>query len=136
MDIHNDIKVSRAISPAAAVTDNTAFVSEILDTANFAANELLIATGSLADAGATFTVLLEESAADDMSGANSVADADLIGTEAAASFDQDDDDSTFKLGYRGNKRYIRATITPAGNAGNAFIAAMWVQMNGRTAPQA
>lgn len=37
MDIHNNVKVSRALSPVAAGTDNTAYVSEILDTAGLAA---------------------------------------------------------------------------------------------------
>lgn len=130
-DLHDNINVERALSPAAAITDNTAQVSQILDTAGYEANELVIATGSLADADATFTVLLEEGDESDLSDNSAVADADLIGTEAAASFDYSDDNSVFKLGYKGSKRYIRATITPAGNTGNAFIAAVWVQASAR-----
>lgn len=135
-ELHNNIKVSRAISPVAAVTDNTPFVSQILDCANFQNNELAIASGSLADADATFTTLLEESNASDMSGANAVADADLLGTEAGASFTFAEDNVVKKLGYKGNKRYIRATITPANNSGNAFLAAVWLQSGARKAPQA
>lgn len=134
MDLHSNIKVSRAIAPAAAVTDNTPFVSAILDCANFDTNELVLQAGSLADADATFTTLLEESDASDMSGATAVADADLIGTEADASFTFADDNVTRKLGYKGKKRYIRATVTPANNSGNAFMAGIWVQANARKAP--
>lgn len=135
MELHNNVKVSRALSPVAAGTDNTASVSQILDTANFANNELAILVGANTDADATFTVLIEESNASDLSGSNAVADADLLGTEAEASFDFSDDNETRKIGYIGNKRYIRATITPANNAaGNIYFAAVWLQTGARKAP--
>ncbi len=134
-DLHYSVKYSRALSPVAAVSNNTAYVSEILDTANFTANELVILTGSLADADATFTVLLEEGAASNLSDNTAVADGDMLGTEAGASFTFANDDTTKKLGYIGSKRYIRATITPANNTGNAFVAAVWAQSGARVAPQ-
>lgn len=135
-DLHHAIKISRALSPAAAATDDTALVTQILDTANFRHNELLIATGSLADANATFTVLLEEGDAANLSDASAVADADMLGTEAAASFTFAADNAVRKLGYKGCKRYIRATITPSGNTGDAYIAAIWAQGGARVEPQA
>jgi len=134
-DLHYSVKYSRALSPVAAVSNNTAYVSEILDTANFTVNVLVILTGSLADADATFTVLLEEGAASNLSDAAAVADGDMLGTEAGASFTFANDDTTKKLGYIGSKRYIRATITPANNTGNAFVAAVWAQSGARVAPQ-
>lgn len=133
-DLHNSIKVSRAISPV-SVADTTAQVSQILDTANFSANELVIATGSIADADATFAVLLEEGDNSALSDAAAVADADLLGTEALAGFQYDDDNETRKIGYIGSKRYIRATITPTGNASAALLSAVWVQAGPRVAPQ-
>ena len=137
MEMHNNVKVSRALSPVAAGTDNTAFVSEILDTANYNNNELAIAIGANTDADATFTVLIEESDAANMASQNAVADADLLGTEAEASFDYSDDNETRKIGYIGKKRYIRATITPANNAaGNIYIAALWLQSGARKVPVA
>lgn len=134
MDLHNSYKYSLAIEPVAAATSNTAIVSTILDTANFTGAELVLATGTNADADATYTMLLEESDASNMSGANSVADTDLIGTEAQASYTFADDATTKKLGYRGSKRYIRATVTPANNTGNTFLAAIWVQSGARVQP--
>lgn len=134
MDIHNNMKVSRAISPV-SVADTTAQVSQILDTANFAANELVIATGSIADADATFTVLIEEGDNSALSDASAVADADLLGTEALAAFQFDDDNETRKIGYIGSKRYLRATITPVNNASAALLSAVWVQAGARVAPQ-
>ena len=81
----------------------------------------MIATGSIADADATFTVLLEESDDSGMSGASAVADADLLGTEVLAAFQFDDDNETRKLGYIGAKRYTRLTITPVANASAAVL---------------
>lgn len=124
-DLHNHIDLKRGISPAAAVTDNTAFVSQVCDTLGYGSVEFVALTGSLADADATFTTLIEES---DSSGSGfiAVADAELLGTEAQASFTFAADDKVFKIGYIGTKRYVRATITPANNTGNAFVAGVWV----------
>lgn len=69
-----------------------------------------------------------------MSGANAVADADMIGTEALAGFQFDDDNEVRKLGYVGAKRYTRLTITPSGNGGDAPITALAVLAHPHTAP--
>ena len=135
MDLHNSIKCSRAISPVSEA-GTTPLVSQILDIANFNAHELVIATGSIADVDATFTVLMEEGDNSALSDAAAVADADLLGTEALAGFQFDDDNETRKIGYIGSKRYIRATITPVANASAALISAVWVQAGARVAPQA
>lgn len=135
-NLHNDVKYSRAVSPAAATTDNTAWTTQILDTANFFHNELVLALGAFADADATFTVLMQEGDESDLSDAANVADEDLLGTEAEAGFQFDDDNETRKIGYIGTKHYIRATIIPANNTGNAFLAALWVQSGARKAPVA
>ena len=132
-DLHSNIDVKRAISPV-VVTDNTAQVSQILDMQGAAAAELLIAAGTLADADATFTVLMEHGDAANLSDAAAVPDKDLLGSETLASFQFDDDDEVRKIGYRGSKRYVRATITPANNTGNAPISAVWVQSRLSDAP--
>lgn len=113
-DLLNNIDVKRVISPV-STGDNTATVGQVIDGQGCASVTYVIAIGSLADADATFTVLLEESDASG-SGFSAVADADLIGTEALASFQYDDDNECRKLGYKGSKRYTRLTITPANNA--------------------
>jgi hypothetical protein len=122
-DGHNIIDVKRVISPA-SVADNTAQVGQIIDSQGFKTLEYVIATGSIADADATFTVLLEESDASDMTGATAVADADLLGTEALAGFQFDDDNECRKLGYKGGKRYTRLTVTPVNNAAAALLSAV------------
>lgn len=134
-DLASNIDVKRVISPV-SVADNTAQVGQIIDRRGFDSVTFMIATGSVADADATFTVLLEESDDSGMSGGNAVADADLIGTEALAGFQFDDDNECRKLGYVGNKRYLRLTITPANNASAALLAAVAVLGHPSLAPTA
>lgn len=128
-DFINNFLVKRAISPV-VVTDNTAQVSQIIDMQGFSAAAFLIALGTLSDPDTTVTTLLEESDASNMAASNVVADADMISQdpaalpEAAASFQFDDDNEVRKLGYIGNKRYIRLTLTPANNTGNIPVSAL------------
>jgi len=135
-DLANHMTVRRAISPAAAITDNTAFVSQIIDRAGYESLMFAITTGALADADATFTALVEHGDAANLSDAAAVPDSQLTGTEALASFTFAHDDATRKIGYVGGKRYVRLTITPAGNSGNAFVAAVAILSHPRFAPAA
>lgn len=135
-DLHNNIDLKRGISPAAATTDNAAWVSQIVDTAGYDACEFIILTGSLADADATFTVLVEDGATANLTDASAVADQYLLGLESIASFNFVADDKVRKIGYVGMKRYVRVTITPANNTGSAFVAGVWLLGNPRVAPTA
>lgn len=134
-DMFNQVTPKRCISPQ-SVADNTALVGEIIDRKGFESLTYLIATGSVGDAGAEFTALLEESDDSGMSGATAVANADLLGTEALASFIQTDDNKCFKLGYLGTKRYTRLTITPTNNATAALIGAIALLGDPASAPTA
>ena len=133
--LHYGTKYSRAIAPpAAAPTGNTAIVSTILDTSGFDQNEFVLLTGSIADADATFTILVEDGDDSSLSDNAAVADANLLGTESPA-FLFSDDNKTYKIGYIGTKRYLRVTITPAANSGDFAHAAIWVQGCARTEPK-
>lgn len=123
-DLANNIHIVRAIAPAAAVTDNTAFVSQIIDVGTYQGLVFLIALGALADADATFTALVEHGDASNLSDAAAAPDSALTGLEASASFTFADDNELRKIGYVGNKRYVRLTITPANNSGNVFLSAI------------
>ncbi|MBW9090844.1 hypothetical protein JNB91_23820 [Rhizobium wenxiniae] len=134
-DLANHISIKRAISPV-SIADNTAVVSQIVDLAGFDKAMFGIAIGSIADADATFTVLIEHGDQANLSDAAAVPDSQLTGTEAAAGFKFDSDDQTRKIGYVGPKRYVRLTITPANNAGAALIAAVAILSGSRYAPVA
>lgn len=133
-ELHNSVTYRRAISPAAATTDNTAWTSQIIDMQGFEACEFVINIGSLADADATFTVLVQDGDNSALSDAADVVDAELIGTESDAGFTFAADNTIEKIGYRGSKRYVRLTITPANNTGNAFVDAIAVMYPGTQFP--
>lgn len=129
--IHDTI-TTVAFAPKAAVTDDTAQASTILDVRGCSAATLHMFTGVLSDANATFAIEITESDAVDsesaptsLTGGTAVADDDLNGTEALAGFTFADDTETRKIGYRGGKRWIQATVTPTGNTGNLFLAGVW-----------
>ena len=137
-DATNNVQIKRVLSPV-SVSDNTAQVGQVIDHQGYDAATYVIATGSIADADATFTVLLEDSDASG-SGFAAVADADMVsqtsGTapETAAAFQFDSDNQCRKLGYIGVKRYTRLTITPANNASAALLSAVCVLSLGQKRP--
>lgn len=128
-DLHNRLSFLRGVSPITG-TDDTAFVSQIIDMADLMSLTWAIALGTLADAAFTSTVLMEEGDAANLSDAAAVADADMLpagtGQEAAAAFIQTDDDAIKLISYVGTKRYVRLTITPASNTGSLPIAVVAV----------
>lgn len=134
-DITNSLHIKRAISPVSEA-GNTALVSQIIDRQGYDSLMFAIATGSLADADATFTVLLEDGDDSGLSDAAAVADGELNGTETLAGFRYDDDNEVRKLGYVGSKRYVRLTITPANNASAALISAVAILGHGALKPEA
>lgn len=127
-DMTSIVQLKRALSPVVA-TDNTALVSQIIDRRGYDTLMFGILLGSIADADATAAVLVEHGDASDLSDAAAVDDAMLIsqtaGTapETAAAFQFDDDNEVRKIGYVGDKRYVRLTIAPAANSGNLAFAA-------------
>ena len=134
-DIHNNLHFVPLITPVAARTDDTAIVSAIIDTKGYESAEFVLVTGANTDVNATFAVLVEDGNNSGLSDNVAVADAQLLGTEAGAAFTFADDGECRKIGYLGNKRYVRVTVTPSGNdSGNIFIAGVAVLGNSRNAP--
>ncbi len=125
-DLMNNIDLKRGLSPAVAVTNNAAFVSEILDTRGLKSATFALLTGSIADADVTFTVLAEESEDSGLAGQTAIADANLLGTELLATPLFSSDNKAFKLGFADTMRYIRVTITPAANTGDIYLAGVWI----------
>lgn len=116
----------RVLSPVATAASDAAQVGEVVDHQGYESAVYEILTGSLPDADATFTVLLEESDASG-SGFAAVADADMISQganapETDASFTFAADNQVRTLGYKGQKRYTRMTITPLNNASASLLA--------------
>lgn len=134
-DITNGLHLQPAFVPAAAVTDGTAQVSSVADLKGYDSCMLAFITGTLSDADAVWSVLIEDS--DDNSNYTAVDDAYLNGTETLAGFTFAADGVCRKIGYTGLKRYVRATIDDTtANTGNLFLGGMWVLGNPRRQPTA
>lgn len=132
-DLVTSIHPLRAISPQ-AVTDNTALVGQVIDRQGYDSLTFVIATGTLADADATFAVALEHGDQANLSDATTVSAPDLIGTAGDAGFNFADDDKTRKIGYQGVRRYVRVRITPTNNSAAANVCAVAVLAHPHVTP--
>lgn len=121
-DLMNDVHPVVAVAPQ-VVTDGSSVLGLAIDRAGYESVTFIVVLGTLVDADATWTVTVHEG--DDNTQANhtAVADIDLIGTEALAGFQFDDDTVCKKVGYKGSKRYCSVEIdNVVANTGNAPIA--------------
>jgi hypothetical protein len=137
-DLFNNVHTVEALAPQSSA-DDTALVGAIIDTLGYDSATLVISIGSIGDADATFAVLLEDGNDSGLTDAAAVPDAGLLGTEALAAFQFDDDNKTRKLGYINGKRYLRLTITPTNNSGTpsaALLGAVAVLGHPGSAPTA
>jgi hypothetical protein len=137
-DLLNHIDLRRAISPAAAGTDNTAIVSQIIDRAGYESLVFGINIGANTDTNATFAVTMDHGDAANLSDAAAVPASSIGGGLTNAAFTAASDDNKMrKVSYMGSRRYVRLTITPTGNdSGNIFVAADAILSGSRFAPTA
>ena len=119
-DLHSEIFLDNAIAIAVHV-DDTPVVGNIIDTQFFCGLEFATQVGTIATGGATFAVSIDHGDDAALSDAAAVPADFLIGTLAGAGFTGTDGDAMRRIGYVGHKRYVRYTITPASNAGDAFF---------------
>lgn len=125
-DLYSNFAQTVAVVPAVLTATNT---SAGVDLAGFESAAVLINTGALVGA-AVFNVTLEESDASG-SGYAAVAASKIQGTlptPLAAS-------SVYKLGYLGDKRYIRTVMTLASGT-SLVVGAVVLKGNARTKPSA
>lgn len=120
-DMHNNIDIIATIEPVAVGTTGTGQVGSPVDTRGYDTVEIALSYGAITATAATFTVVVKEG---DATGTmTSVADADLLGTEAAAGLaaatrtDGSTENVTKRIGYIGDQRYIQANIVNTATAG-------------------
>lgn len=112
-DIHNNARTLVALAPA-ALTTVAGRTGKIIDRKGYGGIEFLVSYGSITATNATITVGLKEG--DATGSLTSVADADLLGTEALAGVAAGARTSgvgknvSKRVGYRGNKRYVQLNI--------------------------
>lgn len=134
-DLHNKIAVKDAVSPV-ATTGNTAITGLTIDRQGFDSVEFVATLGTITTAGTTYTIEVQESDTTTGGDFTAVADIDLLGTEAGASFVDSEINTSKKIGYVGIKRYVRLKVTPAGNTGASTFSAVAVLGNPALAPTA
>lgn len=140
-DLHNNVKVVNAITPAAVGTTGIAGgkLSAAIDRLGYQGVEFVIGYGTSAAVTDVVTPIVYESDAS-TGGFTSVADANLIGTEAGAAYPAVtgrasgvSQNFATKLGYKGDKRYLKLRLYGVGTA-TCVVAASAVLHTPRHAP--
>ena len=109
-DLHHNLSVVQAFN-SATVGSSTTTTGTIIDTRGYGSVEFVLSIGTRTDG--TFTPLIEESAASDMSGATAVADQDLFGTEAGGAITATNGIGRVGM-WVGKYRYVRLSIVSSG----------------------
>ena len=129
-DLHSNIKLVRSISPIAVGTTGVGQAGKIVDTAGYMGVEFLFGYGAITATNATLLPVVKEG---DVTGAmTSIADADLLGTEAnagigaaAARTSGVSKNVDKRLGYIGTKRYVQvAKLSSTVTAGTVVHASV------------
>lgn len=108
-DLMNSIHPVVAITPR-LISDDTAALSAAIDVRHYKSVTFIILLGAIADADATWTVTIHEGSTSTQADHTAVEDKDLIGTEALAGFQFDDDGECRKIGYKGDADYVSIEI--------------------------
>jgi hypothetical protein len=136
--IHN--QTYKVAIPPVVVTDNTPQVGAWIDRSGYDSLSFAILTGTLADTDATFAVYMEDADASNHSDAWAAAEQDSlsavegVAAATAASFTHANSNFTSKIGYIGGKQFVRITVTPAANSGNAPLSAVAILGNPSVRP--
>lgn len=136
-DLHNNVKATRVIGPV-AIGANATKTGVIIDRQGYGGVEFIAAYGAIVTTGTVVTVAIAEG---DVTGTlTSVADADLIGTEALASRLGGATTSGIgqnvakRVGYRGNKRYVRCNTISTGTTSVGCVSVTALLINPSVAP--
>ncbi len=132
-DLHNNIKVVHAISPQAVGTTGIANgrLSGAIDRKGYSGVEFVYSAGASTSSADTVNPVVYEAEATNAA-FTSVADADLLGTEAAITAGPGAA-ATKKIGYRGDKRYLKLRLYGLGTA-TAAVAGAAILFNPQIAP--
>jgi hypothetical protein len=112
-----NIDVVESINPVAVGTTGTGKTGNAVDRAGYQSVVLAFSYGAITATGAAFTATVLHSDSATAASFTSVADADLVGTEASVGVaagvrtDGVGDNITKRIGYIGNKRYVKGKIT-------------------------
>lgn len=129
-DLHHSIKVLVGLTSQTISTDTTT-LGEIIDMQGFESCEFALISGTITD-GAYAVTLLEDDAAG-MGTATAVSSDHQLG---ASAFALADDDTAYRWGYIGKKRYVRVKIVSTATTSGGVFAGVCIQGAARTQPVA
>ncbi len=136
-DLHNSVKQVRSVGPV-AIGANGTITGKIIDRQGYGGVEFITSYGAIATTGTVATLVIFEG---DVTGTmTSVADADLLGTEALASRLGGATTSGVganvakRVGYKGNKRYVRPDIVKTGTTSVGCVGVDVLMFNPSVAP--
>lgn len=138
-DLHSNMKQVQAIIPA-AIGANATKTGAIIDRQGYGGVEFVISYGSITTTGTIVTaVVMEGSVTGTLT---SVANADLLGTEALASLlagarvAGTGKEVAKRIGYTGLKRYVQLNLVQTGVTSVGVVAADAILFNPNVAPVA
>lgn len=142
-DLHSKIKIVRMIDPQAIGTSGIAngSLSVVVDRRGYQSAEIIALHGTAGATGDVTNAIVYESDSATAASFTSVADKDLIGTEAAIGLPAQATARTSGvgkniakgIGYRGSKRYLRLRLYGVGHA-TGLVGAIAVLSNPENAP--
>lgn len=125
-DLMNSIHPIAAVQPQ-IVGDGSSILSAAIDVRGYKSVTFIIVLGNVADSDATWTVAVQEGSTSTQADHTAVADKDLVGTEALASFQFDNDGECRKIGYVGDQDYVSLEIdNGTANSANLFISVVMI----------
>jgi hypothetical protein len=123
-DLHNNIRTKTVISPL-AIGANATKSGIVIDRQGYGGVEFIASYGAVTTTGSIVTLVVKEG--DATGSLTSVADADLLGTEALASLlagarvAGTGKEVTKRVGYKGSKRYVTVDAVQTGTTSVGVI---------------
>lgn len=139
-DLHNNSRAKTVISPL-AIGANATKTGLVIDRQGYGGVEFIASYGAVTTTGTVVTMVVFEG---DVTGTlTSVADTDLLGTEALFSLPAatprtagTTKEVTKRIGYIGNKRYLRVNAVQTGTTSVGVVAVAAVLHSPNVAPTA
>lgn len=138
-DLHSNVKVLRVIEPL-AIGANATKTGKIIDRQGYGGVEFVASYGAVVTTGTIVTLVIFEG---DVTGTmTSVADSDLLGTEALASLpvqatartSEVGKNVTKRVGYKGLKRYVRVDAVGTGTTSVGCVSVEALLINPAISP--
>lgn len=131
-ELHNNVDAVRVVGPV-AIGANGTVSGKVIDRQGFGGVEFVTSYGAIVTTGTVATIVVKEG---DATGAmTSVADTDLIGTEALASrlggatTSGTGANVAKRIGYKGTKRYVTVDVVKSGTTSVGCVSVNAVLFN-------